>query len=170
MMDLKDPSMKEIVDAFCEECYELIPQLEEILESVEEDTSQVERLEVFGQIIDRMMGAAKSIGAPKISIFCEMGKTIGYKASQVNETALIEVVVAILFDSIEILKKMLSSLKNGEGEGLAGINTDAFVTRLNWLANKFSHISRSSVAIGDQKSINEYISQLGLGSQDKGKV
>lgn len=168
MIDLKDPSMKEIVDEFCNECYNLIPQLEEILENVEDDSSEAKRLEEFGQIIDRMMGAAKSIGAPKISIFCEMGKTIGYKAGQVSETALIEVVVAVLFDSLEILKKMLKSLKEGEGEGLAGINTDAFVTRLKWLADKFSHISRSSVAIGDEKSINECISQLGLGSQDKG--
>lgn len=168
MIDLKDPSIKEIVDAFCEECRELIPQLEEILESVEDDPTQVAHLETFGQIIDRMMGAAKSLGAPKIATFCELGKTIGYKASQVKERALIEVVVAILFDSLDLLEKMLASLENGLGEGLAGINTDAFVTRLNWLAEKFSHVTRSSVAIGDEKSIQEYINQLGLGSQLKG--
>lgn len=168
MLDLKDPSMKEIVDAFCEECRELIPELEEILETVEEDPTQAKNLEKFGQIIDRMMGAAKSLGSDRIALFCEMGKTIGYKAGQVNDNALIEVVVAILFDSLSLLDKMLLSLEKGEGEGLANINTDAFVTRLNWLAQKFTHVSRSSVAIDDEKSIEEYIKQLGLAGQVKG--
>lgn len=168
MIDLKDPSMKEIVDAFCEECRELIPELEEILEKVEDNPSESKELEKFGQIIDRMMGAAKSLGAPKIAVFCEMGKTIGYKAGQVSDKALIEVVVAILFDALGLLDKMLASLERGDGEGLAGINTDAFVTRLNWLAQKFTHVTRSSVAIDDEKSIEDYIKQLGLAGQVKG--
>jgi len=49
---LNDPSMKEVVDEFCTESSELFNQLEEILEDFEDDPTQTEKLENFGQIID----------------------------------------------------------------------------------------------------------------------
>ena len=50
-------------EGFKEESLELIEELLEILESVEEDITQNERLEEYGQIVDRIMGAAKSFAA-----------------------------------------------------------------------------------------------------------
>lgn len=165
MTNLQDPMMKEIVDDFCAESLELFDQLEECLEEVEDDPSQTQQLEKFGQVIDRVMGAAKSIGAEQTALFCEMGKIIGYKSSQIKEPAMIEVVVAILFDSVELLRKMVQSLKENKKEDLQSINTKAFATRLHWLADKFKDIKRSSVAISDdkqEKSIDSYIKELGL--------
>jgi len=163
--DLQDPMMKEIIDDFCDESQELFDQLEECLEVLEEDSTQVQQLEKFGQIIDRVMGAAKSIGAEQTALFCEMGKIIGYKSSQIEDPPLIEIVVAILFDSVELLRKMVNSLKENKKEDLQSINTKAFATRLQWLADKFKSIKRSSIAIGDneqEKSIDSYIKELGL--------
>ena len=96
-----DPLMKEIVDEFCNETSDLLDLLEKSLSLIEEDTSNLKELEKFGQVIDRIMGAAKSIGATEMATFCELGKAIGYKSSQINEKALIEVVVAVLFDALE---------------------------------------------------------------------
>lgn len=165
MTDLQDPMMKEIVDDFCAESLELFDQLEDCLEEVEDDPTQTQQLEKFGQVIDRVMGAAKSIEAKQTALFCEMGKIIGYKSSQIKDPAMIEVVVAILFDSVELLRKMVESLKSHKKEDLQSINTKAFATRLQWLADKFQDIKRSSVAIGDseeEKSIDSYIKELGL--------
>ena len=137
---LNDPSMREIIDDFCDEASSLFDQLEASLNLIEENPNNTKELEKFGQIIDRIMGAAKSIGATEIAIFCELGKIIGYKSSQIKDVALIEVVVAILFDSLDMLRKMNISLRSGNDNCMKQLNTKVFVTRLNWLSEKFKNI------------------------------
>jgi chemotaxis protein histidine kinase CheA len=163
---LNDPSMKEIINDFCDETASLLILLEESLTMLEENPSNTKELEKFGQVIDRIMGAAKSIGANEIATFCELGKIIGYKSSQVKDVPLIEVVVAILFDSLDMLKKMNQSLKTGNDTSMNKLNTKAFVTRLNWLSAKFKDIERASCALPDEKldqhSIDELMKNLGL--------
>lgn len=165
MSMLNDPSMKEIIIDFCDEADTLFNQLQTSLEILEETPTNTKELEKFGQIIDRIMGAAKSIGATEIATFCELGKIIGYKSSQIKDIPLIEVVVAILFDSLDLLRKMIKSLRDGDDHVMKNLNTKAFVTRLNWLSAKFKDIERASVAIGDnmnQNSIDELMQSLGL--------
>lgn len=164
---IDDPSMKEIIIEFCDESLELLDELEACLEELEEDPTKTEKLEKFGQVIDRIMGAAKSIGADEIAIFCDLGKAIGYKSSQIRDVALLEVVVAILFDAHDLLGRMVDQLKTGNDNGLKSMNTQAFVTRLKWLQDKFKNIERSSVAykedsVLDQSSIDDLMSSLGL--------
>ena len=163
---IDDPAMKEIVDDFCEEASLLFDLLEKSLNLLEENPNNTKELEVFGQVIDRIMGAAKSIGANEIATFCELGKLIGYKSSQIKDILLIEVVVAILFDSLDMLRKMNQSLKSGNNKTMNNLNTKVFVTRLKWLSEKFKDIERSSCAITDikmdQNSIDELMRSLGL--------
>ena len=165
MSMVNDPSMKEIIVDFCDEAESLFDQLQISLEIVEDIPNNTKELEKFGQIIDRIMGAAKSIGATEIATFCELGKIIGYKSSQINDIPLIEVVVAILFDSLDLLRKMIKSLRDGNDQSMKNLNTKAFVTRLNWLSAKFKDIDRASVAIGDnlnQNAIDDLMQNLGL--------
>lgn len=166
---LDDPSMKEIVDGFCDESIELLDELEECLEELEDEPTKTANLEKFGQVIDRIMGAAKSVGADEVATFCELGKAIGYKSSQTSDPALLEVVVAILFDAQNLLLKMVDQIKTGNDNGLKNIKTQAFVTRLKWLQDKFKDIERSSVSFDedkaaqlDQSSIDDLMSSLGL--------
>ena len=167
---LNDPAMKEIVDDFCVEAQGLFVELEGALESLEENPTNGKELENFGQIIDRIMGAARSIGATEIATFCELGKTIGYKSSQTKDEPLLNVVIAILFDAVDILSKMVEKLKTGDSIPLKGLNTEAFVSRLKWLSDKFKNIDRASCIIEDpdskknltQNSIDDLMSSLGL--------
>jgi chemotaxis protein histidine kinase CheA len=167
MSMLKDPDMAEVVDGFIEESNQIYETIEEILEDYEDDPSS-EKLEKFGQTIDRVMGAAKSIEAFKTGLYCELGKTISYKASQSNDPQLLNIVVAVLFDTVEILKSMNKNILIEKEEKVDGINLEAFASRLNWLADKFKDIKRSSVAIAadagaqDQKSIDQLLKDLGL--------
>ncbi len=167
---LSDPSMKEIVLDFCKESRELFSELESILDDLEEDVTNSQKMEQFGQIIDRVMGAAKTIGASEISTLSELSKTIGYKASQINDAPLLEIVVAILFDTLEILNKIVNSLAAGKSETVKDLGSKTFVKRLNWLSDKFKNIERASVHYEekaessrlDQSSIDDLISSLGL--------
>ncbi|MBC7428651.1 MAG: hypothetical protein H7336_08580 [Bacteriovorax sp.] len=164
MSMLKDPSMKEIILDFCAEADMLFDELQDSLEILEENPANTKELEKFGQVIDRIMGAAKSIGASEVATFCELGKVIGYKSSQIKELPLIEVVTAILFDSLDLLRKMVTAIRLGNDSGMKNLNTKAFVTRLTWLSAKFKDIDRASVAIEGtpQNSIDELLQSLGL--------
>lgn len=168
---LNDPSMKEVVDEFCDETNLLIDELEDILDSLEEDIEDSTLLETFGQKIDRIMGSAATLGADEIAKFCELGKIIGYKSSQAENLQLREMVVAILFDTIDLLRQMVSSIKTSEQALLKQINTEAFGSRLKWLSDKFKDIDRASVSYKegqesekqDQAQIDDIMKSLGLG-------
>jgi chemotaxis protein histidine kinase CheA len=165
MSMLNDPSMKEIVIDFCNESDELFNQLESTLNTLESNPLNHNELEKFGQIIDRIMGAAKSMGANEIAQFCELGKLIGYKSAQINDLPLLEVVIAILFDAIHMLRKMIRSVRDGNDSCMKNLNTKAFATRLTWLSEKFKDIERSSCAVGGnlkQGSIDDLMASLGL--------
>lgn len=172
MVDLSDPSMKEILNDFCKESLELIDELNSILEIFEEDPSAPAILEDFGQIIDRIMGAAKTIGAGEIATFCELGKIIGYKSGQTQDINLLNVVSAVLFDTTDLLKKMVQALGSENKNLLKQINTTAFASRLRWLSDKFKDIERASCNYSteeqadsnelDQDSIDKLIESLGL--------
>ena len=165
---LQDPDMAEIVDDFCKESEQIYDDLEVMLEDYE-DNADPKKLEEFGQVIDRVMGAAKSVDATQTGMYCELGKTISYKASQSMDKALLDIVVAVLFDTVEILQIMNKNIALEKVEKVSGINLDTFATRLRWLADKFKGIQRSSVSIGveeknlgDQKSIDDLLADLGL--------
>jgi chemotaxis protein histidine kinase CheA len=133
MLMYQDPTMKEIVDDFCKESKKQIPQLNECLYALEDDITNRKEFEAFGQIIDRMMGAAKSLEIHSMGTFCELGKSIGYKASQVEDENLLSIVVAVLFDTVEILETLVNKLEKVENLELKEISTDAFVSRLKWV-------------------------------------
>lgn len=166
---LNDPSMKEVVDEFCSETEELLSTLESQLEDLEDNPADSAKFEEFGQVIDRVMGSASTLGAMQIAKFCELGKVIGYKSSQVEDLKLRNVVVAILFDAIDLLQKMIDQLKTGNDKALATLNTEAFGTRLKWLSDKFKDIDRASVSFSEDDSkemgqgdIDNLMESLGL--------
>jgi hypothetical protein len=168
MSMLQDPEMAEIIEDFCKESEVIYNDLEAILEDYE-DGQDSKKLEEFGQVIDRVMGAAKSVDADQTGLYCDLGKTISYKASQSMDKALLDIVVAVLFDTVEILQVMNKTIASDKIEKVSGINLEAFGTRLRWLADKFKDIQRSSVSIGaddtkldDQKSIDDLLADLGL--------
>ena len=160
MSELKNPDMKEIVEEFCNESDELIENLYSILDEFEESENPKE-LEKFGQIIDRIMGAAKSIGAMKTGQFSELGKIIGYKSSQTQDAQLLKITHAILSDNISIVESLLSNIRKTQEEKVDGINLEAFSSRMKWLSEKFKNIDRSSVAVpGQQPSTSQSQNQI----------
>ena len=162
MTMLNDPEMKDVVLDFCRESEQIFEELQNYLEDFEDNPAELELLENFGQAIDRVMGAAKSLGAAKVGSFCELGKTIAYKASQSQDENLIQIVVAVLFDTVDILGALVKNIKEKQKESVENISLETFSTRLKWLAEKFQDITRSSVAVNDQKSIDELLKDLGL--------
>lgn len=145
MSMLHDPNMQEIIDEFIKEAGSVFDELQVILDKLEENPMQQDQLEKFGQVIDRVMGAAKTIGINEIAALCEMGKIIGYKSSQTNDSELLTIVVATMADMMEMLQSMLKDVKDRKEKIGGDINLSAFSNRLKWLAEKFKNIERASV-------------------------
>ena len=150
MIDLNDPDMKEIVIEFCNESDELLETMRDILENFEDDPSQIDLLEEFGQVVDRIMGAAKTLGAQEVGHLCQMGKIIGYKSSQVDSSAVQEVAGGVLLDLCDFLEVMLQNIRDNESAN--DFNYEAFTKRLTWLADKLKHIDRSSCSFDEEEA------------------
>ncbi len=148
-IDLNDPEMAEILSDFCQESKKICAELDSIIDDIDdEDCEQMKtELERYGQTIDRVMGASKSLGLNQIGKLCELGKTISYKASQVSEQPLLALVVSSMADCTQTLKQLIDRVEVDHREDIPNFNLKAFLERLIWLEGKFSNISRSSVAI-----------------------
>jgi chemotaxis protein histidine kinase CheA len=151
MSMLKDPEMKDVIIDFCTESNRFYEELEDMLDDLEENPNDKPTLEKFGQTIDRIMGAAKSIDAVTTGKYCELGKIIGYKASQIEDEDLLNIIIAVLFDTVDILKELNESILAKGEETIKFVNLAAFGKRLHWLADKLKHIDRASVSIGTEK-------------------
>jgi len=169
--------MDDMLKDFCAESKGLIDQMAEILEKVEADPTQFKVLEEFGQVVDRIMGSAKflALNYPPdhpihgMANFAELCKIIGYKASQTNNNSnLITVVVAFLFDATEALATMTYVIDTDQTKMLNEVLTSTFLDRLHWLASKFDENLRATVAItkesanSTQADIDALLKQMGV--------
>lgn len=98
---------QELLDDFLSETEEVIKNLKLFVTSYKEPTDNY-LFEKFGQQIDRIMGAAFTIGFTDIGELAKMGKEIGYKGSQVTEPEKLFVIQSLLS---QILKKVEFGMK-----------------------------------------------------------
>ena len=157
--------MDELLQEFCLETNTIISDLESLLEKLEENPSDFQLLETFGQKVDRIMGAAKSLEYLTIGTITEFCKSISYKAAQSKNTELVIIVVAFLFEAVEALKEMSKTLSTSGQEQLDSTISKTIFSRLEFISQKLIHIQRSSVAINDQDLLdlsdkfNQFISK-----------
>lgn len=142
-----------------------------ILEEAEEDFTKVRTLDTFGQLVDRIMGGAKTIAIsdPKLTTmeaigkYSELCKAIGYKGSQITDNEqLYNVTVGVLLDGTEVLDEMINGLKDGSESSVEDFMTGHFLERLTWLASQFGDEYRASVEIERKDDKSEM-----LGSQSE---
>lgn len=152
--------MDEIIEEFKSESHELVQHLLSILEEAEDDFTKVRSLDTYGQIVDRIMGGAKTIAVTDPSLttveaigkYSELCKAIGYKGSQIKDNVqLYNVTVGVLLDGTEMLDEMLDGMVVGNEKSVDDFMTSHFLERLTWLAGQFGDEYRSSVEIRSDK-------------------
>lgn len=164
--------MDEILKEFQDESKVYVAELADILEEVEENIENNQKLEKFGQVVDRIMGAAKTLeGAYQdeslkhISSYSELCKLIGYKASQLkNQPEFCAVVVAFLLDATEMLDELIENV--GSAKKTSQVLTATFLSRLQMISGRFDSSLRGSVGVEDkastQSEIDELLKKMGL--------
>jgi hypothetical protein len=166
--------MDELLLEFQAESKQLVADLLSTLESLEGDYSKYRELEKYGQVVDRIMGAAKSLAMAEstyakrldsIGKYSELCKAVAYKSSQVGDNeGLFTAVVACLFDATEMLEKMVAHLAEEE-PNLNQVLSAKFVDRLKWISQRLPAHLRSTVSSASSEggqSIEEMLKALGL--------
>lgn len=168
----------EILKEFQAESKNLIEKMTSILESCEGHFDQVKSLEEFGMNVDRIMGAAKSLGMGeedqkhtihKIADYSAICKAVGYKASQIRDNEqFYDICVALLLDGTEVLNEMVDALDSNHLE-LKELFSTTFLERLRWVSAQFGAEYRSSVEVHkgaktklNQIEIDDLLKKLGL--------
>lgn len=164
---------KSILEDFIKESLILVDECYELLESIEEDPSEVEKLSDFANRIDRVMGGAKSLALAVgsehalhlIGDYCAICKSVGYQGAQIqNNDQLYNVTVALLLDAVEMIKILFDRLDSTSTE-LKKIFTTTFLERLKWISFQFDEIARkvnSKGQIMQQNEIDDLLRKLGL--------
>ncbi len=166
---------KEIVKEFVDESKNLINEGMELLESIEGDFSKVKKLSDYGNVVDRIMGGAKSLAllAPPdhalhlISDYASLCKAVGYKASQIESNQqLFNVCVALLLDGTETLDELIVMIDKTQAE-LKETIPEAFIERLRWVSDQFAaNVSQSvgggTAAAMSQAEIDALLKKLGM--------
>lgn len=165
-----DPS---ILDDFLQESLTLVDQCIELLESIESNPSEVERFSEFANLIDRVMGGAKSLALGLsqehalhlIGDYCAVCKSVGYQSSRIqNNDQLYDVAVALLLDAVEMVRTLFQRLDTSRSE-LKKLFTTTFLDRLKWISVQFDEIEKNSKSGGpqmQQNEIDELLKKLGL--------
>lgn len=167
----------EILKDFLTESKKLTNEGLEILEKAEGDVTQVKSLEIYGNVVDRIMGGAKSIAllVPKdhalhtVSDYAALCKAVGYKTAQVGDNEhFYNTCVALLIDATETLNLLLDNLDKTQDEIKKSV-PEAFIERVRWVSEKFNRDLRGSVdsmgASGkklEQNEIDALMKKLGF--------
>lgn len=169
----------DVLKDFTKESLDLVTQLNEIVENLEDldedDDYPVELLEGFSQKIDRIMGAAATLGmlAPdhpglkKVTKIAELCKGLGYAAAQDKNPQAIPIFAAFWADTLEVMESLIENIDN-EFESLKIATEFAGVLqrRLEWLSGKLKPAQAygtGGAAASDQArqvDVNELISDL----------
>ncbi|UOF02151.1 hypothetical protein [Bdellovibrio reynosensis] len=166
---------KAIVEDFVDESKTLIPEMLDLLESIEGDFTQVLKLADYGNLVDRIMGGAKSLALMAsedhalhmIADYSAVCKAVGYKASQITANKqFFNVCVGLLLDATETLEVLLENINQSTSELKQNI-PEAFIERLRWVSSQFSEEYKSSVGAGSsqkmaQTDIDDLLKKLGL--------
>lgn len=160
-----------ILDDFITESLILVDQCIELLESIEGNPSEVEKLNDFANRIDRVMGGAKSLAMMLpaqhpmhlIGDYCAICKSVGYQGAQVqNNDQLYDVTIALLLDAVEMIKTLFDKL-DSSSEELKKIFSTTFLERLRWISQRFEEIAKKkSPSRMQQNEIDELLKKLGM--------
>ncbi len=146
--------MEEIIAEFTQDCDQIILDLEDTLEYLEDHTHDFKKLEEFGQKVDRIMGAAKSLDFHIMGEISEFCKSICYKAGHAKNETISNIVIAFLFDAVEGLKIITKALKETGNEELPEVNKKTIMGRLHFISDRLKEIRKSSVAIDEADLID----------------
>ncbi|PWU20046.1 MAG: hypothetical protein C5B49_04865 [Bdellovibrio sp.] len=176
-----EPQDRDLLKAFQDESKSLLDQMKDLLDKSEGDVAQAPLLEDYGNLVDRVMGGAKSLALlekdpdhliHKVADYAAICKAVGYKSSQVwDNEPFYEICVALLMDATEILESLIGRLTTDPTTvDMKALINQQLIDRLKWVSAKFLADFRASVDVSgvkkkrmSQNDIDGLLKKLGIG-------
>lgn len=152
--------MDEIVEEFKLESIDLVKELIDILETIEDSFEERHRLEQYGQVVDRIMGGARSLAVAvdspdhlnQVGTYAELCKLVGYKASQISDNVqFFNVVHGLLMDATEMLMQMIVTFGTDKEKNIKESLSTTFLDRLKWINGQFDENTRGTLSLDTDK-------------------
>lgn len=164
---------KEILNSFVEESKGLLVELHEIVDRLEITKGEFPSalLADFSQKIDRVMGAAKTmgmaapdhIGLQRIGKLAEVCKILGYKATESHAIQAIPLFAAFWGDTIEVTDDLLSAIEDPvKTEKIAKTFPPILQRRLEWLASKLIPNQKTETTKSQIDDVKDLLKSLGM--------
>lgn len=166
--------MDELTQEFKQESLSLVEDVLNLLEEAEGNFTQKPALETCGQLVDRIMGGAKTLSMTdpeniffrQVGDFAELCKSVSYKGSQIAENEqLYNVVVALLLDAVEVMQELLGPESTSADASVKKLISETFLDRLKWVSQQFDKSLRGTLkseAKSSQDEIDQLLKKLGL--------
>lgn len=101
---------EEFLDIFLEDSFQIISHLQNVLATF---SGNREAFEIYGQQIDRLMGAAYTLSLISLGDLARAGKELGYKGSQVEDISKLITIQSLLGQLTRALEQVLKSFQKG---------------------------------------------------------
>lgn len=131
---------KELLDGFLDDSFEIIRALKDNL-SAYVTSQDPKHFELFGQGIDRIMGAAYTLGFKLIGDLSKLGKEIGYKASQITDIHKLLTVHSLLAQLVKETEKCLKRLV--KSDDLLNEESQTLLEKLESVNSKLGNLRTS---------------------------
>lgn len=163
----------DILNEFLTEAKRLVAECQTLLEDLEGKPEAAPRLEEFANKIDRVMGAAKSLGLlatadhplHMVGDATAVCKALGYRGAKVaHQPKLFEVTVSFLLDAVETVDELLDRLDEPP-ENLRADLKNTLLGRLQWISDIYRQIPEAGAASGEklvQNEIDELMRKLSM--------
>jgi hypothetical protein len=135
MIKLSDPEHFRAVETFGEKSLHLLDESEAILDQFEELQNN-ESLEKFSSQLGKLLELSQKFELKYIPTLSKLGQKISAGCAQVNDEELLNVVSAVLFDLVDVLKSLMNEIKINHEENINDINLEALKTRFVWISEK----------------------------------
>lgn len=77
---------------------------------------------------------------PELNRFCQLMRIISKYAVRIYDAAILNICVAILYDGLDIIKKIVKNIIDGNNGFKKDFSFDVFATRVRWLKGKIKGI------------------------------
>jgi chemotaxis protein histidine kinase CheA len=133
----------EFLQTFLDESQEVLTEMKQFMQEFHEPRDN-HLFEQYGQKVDRIMGAAYTLSLNEVGDLARYGKEIGYKSSQITDTAKLLVIHSLLSQLLKTLETIVKGFRKGNRPDAE--EHAALIVRLE-AANKSLGDLRASVKI-----------------------
>lgn len=136
-------------EQWIDKAQDIFNQLNSILEELETGPENRDYFLNMNKLLKDFSITCKPFSYFELERFCRLIRIISKYCLRVHDAAILNISVAIIYDAIDIMKKMHSNIKLNKTIFVCNANFKVLATRIRWLKGKLKDIEGQMAKIGD---------------------